>query len=138
MSWEIYINLYAEMKNLLKYLILVLMATAFTCAAGWSGSSSEDAASCLFPADDPEFAEAFSSQDSALSVPRQVSTGTTHLQGNARRTANMHTRSLFEIVKSGKSFNVSVAYSVQRNSVIINTSIVGHSHKLVCLGRLII
>lgn len=126
------------MKNLLKYLIPVLVIATFFSAAGRSGSSSQGISSGAFSTEDLAFAESLSSPASDFSVPIQISSGTLQLQNCARRTVNVHTRPLLEVIKSGKAHNISVAYSVQRKSVIINTSIVEHSHKLVCLGKLII
>ncbi|MBQ8812851.1 MAG: hypothetical protein IJZ70_11175 [Bacteroidales bacterium] len=96
------------------------------------------ALSSAFSSENTAFVGSFSSPDSDLSVPRQITTGTTYMQSNARRTQSTHTRPMLEVVKAGKALNVSVVYSVQRKSVIINTSVVEHAHKLVYLGKLII
>lgn len=126
------------MKNLLKYLIPILMVAAFSCVAGRSDSSSLETRHCTGTIEDYASAASLSKPDYDLSIPRQIASSTTNLQGNARRIVNTHARTLFQIVKSGKALNAAVVYSVQRNSVIVNASVVEHAHKLVLLGKLII
>ena len=126
------------MKDLLKYLIPILVIAAFSYVAGWSDTASQTIQSSDLSTEGLSFASPVSTPDSDLNSPRLISTGTTHLQRHIRRTVNIHSRSLLEIVKSGKSSNSSVIYSAQRKSLVTNTSIADFPNKLVCLGRLII
>lgn len=126
------------MKDLLKYLIPILVIAAFSYVAGWSDTASQTIQSSDLSTEGLSFTSPFSTPDSDLNSPRLITTGTTHLQRHIRRTVNIHSRSLLEIVKSGKASNSSVIYSAQRKSLLTNTSIADFPNKLVCLGRLII
>ena len=126
------------MKDLLKYFIPILVIAAFSYVAGWSDTASQTFQSSDLSTEDLAFAPSFSTPDSDLNSPRRLSTGTTHLQRHIRRTVNIHSRSLLEILKSGKASNSSVIYSAQRKSLVTNTTIADFPNKLVYLGRLII
>lgn len=126
------------MKNLLKYLLPIVMIVAFSNAAGGFESSSQRDASYSRPVENVEFSGAFSTPHSELGVPGQVSLSCpTRVHSGARRTVGAH-RPVSEFLKSGKASNISVLYSAQRQSVIVNTSVIEHAHKLVYLGKLII
>lgn len=126
------------MKNLLKYLLPLAMIVTFCNVAGRSVSSSHQDSFSGFPTDEVTFADYLSAPVSELNLPGQISLScSARLHGNARRTVSIH-RSAVEFVKSGKAFNISVFCSAQRKSVIINTSVIEHAHKLVYLGKLII
>lgn len=127
------------MKNLLKYMIPIVMIAVLSCVAGRLESSShQDALSNTVSFKNPAFSELLSSSDPDSSIPRQIIADTNNPQPNARKTENTHARPFVELAKSGKAHNLPVVCSVQRKSVTINTSIVEHSHKLVCLGKLVI
>lgn len=135
-----YINLHAIMKNLLKYLVLFLMAAAFSNVADRFDSSSESTHGSVLPVEVMTASGSFSAASAdMLSAPRTLSlSGTSRVLSTARRTINAHSRSLSGFIKSGKSINVSVFFSFYRNSTTINTSVIGHAHKLVVLGKLLI
>ena len=126
------------MKNLLKYLILVGIAVAFCNAGGGFDSSFENISSSFHLVGDLTHTDTFSAPDHALSAPRQLQlSGPTRLQCNSRRTSSMNKNSS-EFVKSGKSFNIASLNSVRRHSLVVNTNVIEHAHKLVYLGKLII
>lgn len=126
------------MKSLLKYLFPIAVIVALCNVTGISDSSSQDGSIGGFPKEEISFADSFSAPVSELSLPRQISlSGSARFHGNARRTVSIH-RSAVGFIKSGKAFNISVFYSVHRESVIVNTSVIEHAHKLVYLGKLII
>lgn len=127
------------MKRLLKYLIPVLVIAAFFDVAGSVESSLQNTSSDAFSLDGISLTDTFSANSSGIAAPQTVSlSGSVRLHNNARRTVNAHSRSLFELAKSAKAFNASVLHYFQRFSVVINTSVIEHSHKLVYLGKLII
>lgn len=127
------------MKNLLKYLILIILPAALFNIAGSSDSSSPNDTSSAFCIDATSLSESFSAADSGISAPRTTSFSyPTRVQTNARRTANANNRTPVEFVKSGKAFNTSVIYSVHHNNITTSISETGHAHKLVYLGKLLI
>lgn len=113
------------MKNLLKYLIPILVVVTFCNVTGRSYSPCQEAPDCSLSIENHPFAESLSLPDADLSIPRQVSTCSTHHHGCVRKTSGVHAFPSLEMVKYGKE-------------LIINISIVEHSHKLVYLGKLII
>ncbi|MBQ6689798.1 MAG: hypothetical protein IJN02_11290 [Bacteroidales bacterium] len=126
------------MRNLLKYILPIVIAVAFSNATGGFESSSRTAVSYSGTIKNVKFSEFISTPYSQLDIPRQVSLSfPIRVQSCARRPVSVH-RPVFEFVKSGKALNTSVLYSVQRQSVILNTSVIEHAHKLVYLGKLII
>lgn len=126
------------MKSLLKYLFPIAVIVALCNVTGISDSSSQDGSISGFPKEEISFADSFSAPVSELSLPGQISlSGSARFHGNARRTVSIH-RSAVGFIKSGKAFNISVFYSFHRESVIVNTSVIEHAHKLVYLGKLII
>lgn len=126
------------MKKLLKYL-LPLIVTAVFCnlTDGHASVVAEDSVAdfCI----DAAAAEAnISAADSEICLPRPVSFANSHRVQNApRRTAGAH-RVNVEFTKSGKIVNADLRYFIQRKSIIVHSSLVEPSHKLLCLGRLII
>lgn len=70
---EIYVHLRAEMKNLLKYLLPIVMIVAFSNAAGGFESSPQKAVPHNSPTEDVELSGSFSTPNSELGVPGQVS-----------------------------------------------------------------
>lgn len=127
------------MKNLLKYLLLSIVALAFhmgakadlfahedvqeyDCASGYTASLN---VSITAPTTD-------------ICIPRQVSTVTVpRLQSNSNRHETGH-RQNYEVVKSGKTINSCLRYCVQKKSLIIHSSLMEPANKLVSLCRLII
>lgn len=126
------------MRNLLKYLIPIVMIVAFSNAAGGFDSSYQKSVSDCCPIETVEYSGFFSTPHSELGIPEQISLSCpTSVHSNVRRTVGTH-RLVLEFIKSGKALNISVLYSEQRHSVIVNTSVIEHAHKLVYLGKLII
>lgn len=126
------------MRNLLKYLIPVLMTFAFCSVTGECGFSHSDTCSCSFQINDCFCQDSLTATDSELNIPRQVQlSGPLRLQSNIRRTNSIN-RAASEFVKSNKVLNINSLCSAQRNTFVVTTSIVEHSHKLVYLGKLMI
>lgn len=127
------------MKNLLKYLLLSLVAMAF-----YMGDKSD-----LFAHEDVQeydYASAYTtslnvsitSPETDICIPRQVSTVTVpRLQSNSNRHDTSR-RQNHEVVKSGKTINSILRYVVQKKSLIIHSSLMEPANKLVSLCRLII
>ena len=127
------------MKNLLKYLLLSLVALVF-----YMGAKSD-----LFAHEDVQeydYASVYTtslnvsitSTKTDICIPRQVSTVTVpRLQSNSNRHETSH-RQNHEVVKSGKTINSILRYVVQKQSLIIHSSLMEPANKLVSLCRLII
>ena len=127
------------MKNLLKYLLLSLVAMAF-----YMGDKSD-----MFAHENVQeydYASAYTtslnvsitSPETDICIPRQVSTVTVpRLQSNSNRHETSH-RQNHEVVKSGKTINSCLRYFVQKKSLIIHSSLMEPANKLVSLCRLII
>ena len=130
--------LHFEMKRLLKYLIPVIMAAIFwNCADNPASAVPEDVSAGL-----SVMASAcqtgISSADMEFCLPSQVSfANSQRVQSAPRRTASTHRNGL-EFAKSGKVFNACLKYSVQRRSIIVHSSMIEPSHRLLSLGKLII
>ena len=125
------------MKNLLKYLLLSLVALAFHMGAKDDLSAHEDI---------QDYASAYTASlnvsitapTTDICLPRQVSTvSAPRLQSNSNRHETTH-RQNFEVVKSGKTINATIRYVVQKQSLIIHSSLIEPANKLVSLCRLII
>lgn len=126
------------MKKMLRYLLPVIMAAVFWNCADKSVSSVQEVA----PADLSVMASAcqtgISSTDMEFCLPSQVSfANSQRVQSAPRRTASTHRNGL-EFAKSGKVFNACLKYSVQRRSIIVHSSMIEPSHRLLSLGKLII
>ena len=127
------------MKNLLKYLLLTLVALAFHIGAKVDLFAHEDV-------QEYDYASAYTtslnvsitSPKTDICLPRQVSTVTVpRLQSNSNRHETSH-RQNHEVVKSGKAINSILRYAVQKKSLIIHSSLMEPVNKLVSLRRLII
>ena len=126
------------MKKMLRYLLPVIMTAVFWNCADKSASSVQEVA----PADLSVMASAcqtgISSTDMEFCLPSQVSyANSQRVQSAPRRTASTHRNGL-EFAKSGKVFNACLKYSVQRRSIIVHSSMIEPSHRLLSLGKLII
>ena len=125
------------MKRLLKYLLPVLMAAAFLRCA----DDRESAVSSGTVADMTLGAEtqtAVSTSEYDFLVPRPTSFASAQrVQGSARRTGGVQ-RNNIEFAKSGKIINAGLRYFIQRNSLIVHSSLIEPSHRLLYLGKLII
>ena len=126
------------MKNLLKYLLLSVIALAFyNCARGAYPCSQEEVSESL-PIEIIETDTYISSPDYALSVPRQVSFGSSvRLQSSSRRQDSSH-RQNTECIKSGKVVNSSIRYVFLKQSLLSHSSLTEPSNTLTRLCRFII
>ena len=127
------------MKNLLKYLLLSLVALAFHMGAKDDMFAHEDiqdydyASTCTASLNVGRTAPT-----TDICIPRQVSTVTVpRLQSNSNRHETSH-RQNCEVVKSGKTINAALRYVVQKQSLIIHSSLMEPANKLASLCRLII
>ena len=127
------------MKSLLKYLLLSLVALAFHMGAKGGLFAHEDI-------QDYDYASAsaaslnvsIAAPTTDICIPRQVSTvSVPRLQSNSNRHEISH-RQNHEVVKSGKTINAILRYVVQKQSLIIHSSLMEPANKLVSLCRLII
>jgi len=127
------------MKNLLKYLLLGLVALAFYMGAKDDLFAYEDV-------QDYDYASAYTASlnvsitapKTDVCIPRQASTiSVPRLQSNSNRHETSH-RQNHEVVKSGKTINSILRYVVQKQSLIIHLSLMESANKLVSLCRFII
>ena len=133
------LHLRAIMKNLLKYLLLSLVVLAFHIGAKDGLSAHEDI-------QDYDCASAYTASlnvsitapTADICIPRQVSTvSVPRLQSNSNRHETSH-RQNHEVVKSGKTINSILKYVVQKQSLILHSTLMEPANKLVSLCRLII
>lgn len=126
------------MRKWTKYLLPLIVAVAF-----WNY---EDNVLSIVPEDasaSQMICEAvcdtsISSPESEICLPRQVSYASpSRVQNIARRTTG-YSRINVEFAKSGKVINAGLTYFIQNKSITIHSSLTEPSHKLLCLGILII
>ncbi len=127
------------MKILLKYLLLSIFALAFHMGAKADFFAYEDVQDCGFPSTySTSLNVSITTPKTDIYIPRQVSTVTVpRLQSNSSRHETYH-RQNHEVVKSGKTINSILRYVVQRQSLIIHSSLMERANKLASLCRLII
>lgn len=136
---NIFVSLFLEMRIWLKYLLLLVVVTVF-----WNCKS--DLVSVTVPEDTSSHqaicvavsGNIISSSESELCLPRQISyTNPYRVQTTARRTTS-YNRTNVEFAKSGKIINSGLRYFIQRKTIIIHSSLIEPSVKLLYLGKLII
>lgn len=126
------------MKKLLKYLFPAIAAIVFWNHMDTPVSAVADETSALVSFDSKAYPTDISESDSELCLPRQISfANSQRVQSTARRTTGTH-RNNIEFVRSGRTVNTCIRYYVQRNSILIHSSLIEPAHRLICLGRLII
>lgn len=127
------------MKKLLKYLIPLILATAFwNCADAKNELPvSEEAAACM-RIDETSRQSDISETQHEFCLPRQVSFGNTQRVQNAPRRTTGLNRNNLEFAKSGKVINAGLRFFIQQKSIIVHSSLIEPSYRLLCLGRLII
>ena len=126
------------MKNLLKYLIPLLMIVAFHNAAGRFDVPSKSSAESNLPIENTALSVSFLSGSSSLNLPSQITySSPVRVEETARRT-DSHSRQNFVFVKAGKLINTGIKYFVQKTTCVVKTSLTQHSGKLIFLGKLII
>lgn len=126
------------MKNLLKYLILGIVALAFYHGAQGDVFANEKHR-CLDIQHDLSATgiTSISSPESDFCIPRQVSSvNVTRLQDNGRRHETSHRQNV--VMKAGKTINAGVKYIVQKQSILVHSSFIRPSNRLLYIGRLII
>ena len=125
------------MKRLLKYLLFFVVTAAF-----WGSepaySMIEDITADSSFVEDTSYHASISATESQLDLPRQISiVSAPSVQGAARRTSSIH-RNNTEFAKAGKVIHAGLRYFIQLRSVIVHSSLMEPSHRLLYLGRLII
>ena len=126
------------MKNLLKYLILSILALALYDGARGVTFCCADTSVCEVQDEIASIHSSISSKKTDICIPRQVSSvNSVRLQGNGRRYEHFQRHS-FECVKSGKVLNSGVRYLTQIQSLISNSSHLEPSYTLIRLCRFII
>lgn len=136
--YENYIYLCLEMKNLLKYLLFFLVAASFVNCTDKSVSSVSDETEAGMSLIESLNHTNISASDSELCIPRQeqVVNGQ-RVQSTTRRTNNAHRNSVV-FAKSGKVINAELRYFIQQKSIIIHSTLMEPTHRLLSLGKLII
>lgn len=126
------------MKNLLKYLVFFVAAVIFQDNTERSVTSVQEKGVADMSFIEESCHSIISETDSELCLPRQVSFANSfRAQSTVRRTNTVH-RNNFEFAKAGKIVNTGLRYSIQHQSIIIHSSLMQPSHRLLSLGRLII
>ena len=127
------------MKNLLKYLILSIVALAFYHGAKGDCSVNDFS---TYQDIQNEFSvgnnTSLSSPKADFCLPRQVSSvSIPRLQNNCRRSETSHRQSDM-FIKAGKTVNAGIKYIVQKLSILSHSSLIRPSDRLLYLGQLII
>ena len=125
------------MKNLLKYLILGILALGFYHDPQGESSVSEKNNFLDFQ---KEFSvtdiSSISTPESDFCIPRQVSSvSVPRLQNNFRRHETSHRHNVI-FIKAGKTINACIKYIVQEQSILVHSSFIRPSDRLFYIGRL--
>ena len=126
------------MKKLLKYLLFFLAAAVLwgTADKEMSSVTAEDVADMVL--EKAISSMDLSQSDHQFSLPRQTSfANSQRAQSSVRRTNSVH-RNNTEFAKSGKVVNAGLRYIIQHQSIIVHSTLVEPTHRLLCLGKLII
>lgn len=124
------------MVNLLKYLLFMLICTSFSGSVDEHGDAD-------FRLDIHQIAQispdsCISSPDQKFCLPRQISFANTQRVQNApRRTSGLQKNNV-QFAKAGKVINPVLRYCIQNQTLIIHSSQIEPSHRLLALCRLII
>lgn len=126
------------MKRFLKYLLSAIVAFVFWNCTDIPVSAVSEDSSATMSLVETESQTTISESESVLCLPRQDSFANSYRsQTTARRTVS-EGRSNIEFAKSGKVINAEIRYSVQRNSILIHSTLIEPNHRLLSLGKLII
>lgn len=127
------------MKRLLKYLLPIIVVTAF-----WNGAdnavsnASEPVIVDISTIECTDHSSNFSKSESKPCLPRQLSfTSPLRAQNAARRTAGIQ-RLRIEFTKSDKVINPGLRQIILRNSTIIHSTLIEPVQRLLYLGKLVI
>lgn len=126
------------MRKWLKYLLpMIVMAVFWNCNDSLVSTVPEKASASQVFCEEVS-CSIISSSESELCLPRQISYASPLRVVNSARRTNSCSRVNFEFSKSGKVINASLRYFIQRKTIIIHSSLIEPSHKLLYLGKLII
>lgn len=126
------------MSRLLKYLFILLAGVVFLGNARVTDAEVKDNPSDWSLVADSALDYSISPSESEFCLPRTVSfANTQRVQSGARRTNSIQRNNL-EFAKAGKVLNAGIRYFVQNQSVIVHSTLIEPSYRLLCLGRLII
>ena len=126
------------MKRILKYLLPVVLAVVFWNCTDTPASSVPEEGLADFQLVEMSCHSSLSATESEFCPPRQVSfANSQRVQSAPRRTAGAN-RTNLEFTKSGKVINACLRYVIQRKSIIVHSSLIEPSHRLLYLGKLII
>ena len=126
------------MRRWLKYLLLLMVAFSFWNCKDNLLSSVPEEISATQAISEAVCDNIISSSESELCLPRQVSYASPIRVHNTARRTTGYSRANVEFAKSGKIINAGLRYFIQRTSILIHSSLIEPSHKLLCLGKLII
>ena len=126
------------MKNLLKYLLFFLVAATFVNCTDKYVSSVSDETEAGMSLSESLYHTNISASDSELCIPRQEQiVNSQRIQSTTRRTNHVHRNSVV-FAKSGKVINAELRYFIQQKSIIIHSTLMEPTHRLLSLGKLII
>lgn len=126
------------MKKLLKYLLFFLVAATFVNCTDKYVSSVSDETEAGMSLSESLYHTNISASDSELCIPRQEQIANSQrIQSTTRRTNHVH-RSNAVFAKSGKVINAGLRYFIQQKSIIIHSTLMEPTHRLLSLGKLII
>lgn len=126
------------MKNLFKYLIPVFLGIIIGWCCGECESGDAESGLEKHAVVAAVSGSGISSPDSEFCLPRTVSfANSQRVQTGARRTNTINRNSL-EFTKAGKVMNAGIRYFVQNKSILVHSSLLEPSHRLLYLGKLII
>ena len=126
------------MKRLLKYLLVLMVAAAFLGSADKSIPEVEAQAIEDISFNSSEYTTDLSPTDSEFNLPRQTSFANSQRVPSTVRRTNSVCRNNVEFAKSGKVINAGLVFFIQLQSLIIHSALAEPSHRLLCLGKLII
>lgn len=126
------------MSRLVKYLFLLLVGVVLMGNARGAETDVVESLSDWCLTADYDIQSSISASESEFCLPRTASyANTQRVQSGARRT-NTIQRNNLEFAKAGKVMNAGIRYLVQNQSVIVHSTLIEPSHRLLSLGRLII
>ena len=126
------------MKRLLKYLLPVIMAAAFWNCADGDPTHDSEASAADMAMDEIVSQAGVSSAENEFYLPRPTNFTTAHRVQTAVRRTNGAQRTNIEFTKYGKVINVGLIYCIQKNTLLIHSTLIEPSNRLLYLGKLII
>ena len=126
------------MKRLLKYILPIIVATAFWNCADADASHMPEAQAADWTVDNIVSHTDVSSAENEFFLPRPTSFTCAQRVQNAVRRTNGAQRNNLEFAKSGKIVNAGLRYFIQRKSLIVHSTLLEPSNRLLSLCKLII